>query len=100
MYYECHITFEVHPKISEKDVEEHSEAVTGWRFSKIDGDSVLGKGTRFYLTRNFPVKHGKRNTHIMLDLAANQLGCLPGYGVLRTKIEAVIYDSKKEIHFD
>lgn len=40
MYYEIHVTF--------RDVQ--PLAFSGWSSSKIDGDPVLGTGTRWYMT--------------------------------------------------
>lgn len=86
-YYECHVTFMAAP-------DSRPDMVTGWIFSKIDGDPVLGKGVKSYLTRQFPTSTSLDAVISRTEEAAMVLRNT-GYDVLRTKVELVVYDSKQ-----
>lgn len=98
-YYECHITFTFiwHDTT---DLKALIERDTGWKWSQIDGDPVLGPGRKTYLTKHFPAS--TNTSHTMADAepvvakmakaAAYLRGC--GLEVLREKVELVIYDTK------
>lgn len=87
-YYECHITIESdNPSAIEKDILECQ-----WKFSKIDGDPVLGMGIKCYATKNFPIKFQEANVITMLESVAEYFITLK-HKVVRSKIEKVIYDN-------
>lgn len=84
--YECHITTTV----------AHAEEATrlaasfGWKTSEIKRDPVLGDGSYFYLTahhKNFREMYGA------MRMVAGELRAA-GCGVLREKIEHIVYDTK------
>ncbi len=84
-YYECHVTF----MTSEGD-----PRITGWKFSAIDGDPVLGAGVKSYLTRQFKDSKPLADVIAEVEFAAAQLRD-SGLRVLRRKVEHVIYDTKQ-----
>lgn len=88
-YYELHVTF-----VSEPDgTEPPSSIPRGWKFSRIDGDPVLGDGIKSYLTRQLAHKLGLAHAKDLLDQAADKLKVL-GYQILRKKVELVVYDAR------
>jgi hypothetical protein len=87
-YYECHVTMLGDPDKIEKDTNS-----IGWKFSKIDGDPILGVGIKCYATKHFPAKD------VVGDVVEKVKGVslfmrLAGHQVLRDKVELVVYDSK------
>lgn len=91
-YYECHITIEQLPNQSREHVRQAVER-TGWKFSAIDGDPVLGNKVLCYATRHFanqmaPGDVSQRMNIVAEDLSTNQLK------VVRQKVELVVYDTK------
>lgn len=86
-YYECHITFRSNPKYSCYDPD-------GWKYSRIDGDPVLGKGVKEYYTTFFKEEENLDFIITKLELAADRVRN-QGHEVLRTKVELVMYDNKK-----
>jgi hypothetical protein len=93
MYYECHIT--IAPNAFK---ESHIQLVIeklGWKFSKIDGDPVLGTGTRYYATKNYPKEAHKKCVMHELKSTSEQLEFGFGFDVRRAKIEVVVFDTKK-----
>lgn len=84
-YFECHVTFRT------TDGDPH---VSGWKFSAIDGDPVLGSGVKSYLTRQFRDTKPLAEVVNEVEFAAAQLRD-EGLPVLRTKVEHVCYDSKQ-----
>jgi len=91
-YYECHLTFYLPVKGSGDDL----ERLTGWKFSQIDGDPVLGKGIKSYLTKIY--KHtetaGQVRSHI--EKIKHQLESVFDIRSIREKIEVVIYDNRAQ----
>ena len=86
-YYECHVTFNL-PTTS------HGRPpISGWKFSAIDGDPVLGAGVKCYLTRQFKASRELADVIDDLEGVASELR-RNGIEVLRTKVELVVYDSK------
>lgn len=83
-YYEAHVTFS-----STKEI-----GLFGWKFSKIDGDPVLGDGVKSYLTRQFKATRPLSAVVEELEQVATNLREDYGEDVLRTKVELVVYDSK------
>lgn len=87
-YYESHVTMEGDPVVVKPLVEN-----LGWKFSKIDGDPILGKGVKCYATmhHSFAIPEGD-----VLDVLHITAAALRGNGVnvTREKIEVVIYDTK------
>ncbi len=84
--FEAHITC---PREKSDDVKQFA-GLTGWSFSAIDGDPVMGKQAYCYLTAYRPVAEEllaemAKLSHLLLE--AN----VP---VLREKIERIIYDTK------
>lgn len=89
-YYEAHITLQA-PRERLSEVRELVEAV-GWRFSAIDGDPVLGPGTKMYATRHFNERLGSDGVLLELFKTADALGAL--VEILRRKVELVLYDDR------
>lgn len=87
MTFECHIT--CHIKDSEK-VEEESIFSKHWKFSKIDGDPLLGAKPHCYLTCH---SVGFKDIKEDMNTTAERLTS-KGIEVLRKKIEEIVYDSK------
>lgn len=87
-YYECHVTM-----IGVAAEIEHSVSKIGWKFSKIDGDPILGEGIKCYATKHYPVKIEANDVVTFVREASSAMkNC--GHTVLRDKVELVIYDSK------
>ncbi len=92
MYYECHVTMEGDPAIIEDAVKTEK-----WKFSRIDGDPVLGAGVKCYATRLFPWSKQKEWVIDVLKQTARHLGDYKTVKVLRQKVELVIYDTKQGV---
>lgn len=88
-YYECHVTFTSDQKYLEQA--KGLAALIGWKFSKIDGDPVLGEGVKCYLTTHYNARKSVDRIKRMLNAAHNDLEN-HGFKVLRKKIELVIHD--------
>lgn len=90
-YYECHITIEATPGCRHF-IQLQVERLK-WKFSAIDGDIILGDGTKFYATRHF--NHRLESTEVLDHLfeAARHLESQK-IKVIRKKIELVIYDDR------
>lgn len=87
-YYEAHITLNGDPEFSKESVES-----INWKFSKIDGDPVMGDGVKCYATRHFNAKWPTEDVVAWLFAAATKLNRL-GIEVTRRKVELVIYDDR------
>ena len=88
-YYECHITL-----IAKPESKTHLEKETGWKFSIIDGDPLLGDGIKSYLTRHYPKTMSEAD--IIKEMKyASDICIVHGFDVLRAKIELVLYDDIK-----
>ncbi len=89
MLFECHIT------VSTDDAEIATQVAKDkhWKTSEIARDPVLGDSTFFYLTT-----HSKDYNEMWARLreAADQLA-YDGVGVLREKIELIMYDTKVKV---
>lgn len=89
MKFESHITL----------LREHSIAVneiaqfTGWTYSQIDGDPIMGKQAYCYLTAYDASPHilHSRMMEVVRLCKASQVE------PLRTKIEAIVFDSKTDV---
>jgi len=92
-YYECHITLEgkpVHKENTSRQVEQ-----LGWKFSAIEGDIVLGGGTKWYATRHFNSrKYSVEDVLHFLHSTADLLTTYKTLKVIRRKIELVLFDSR------
>lgn len=86
-YYECHITINGDPARIKSAVENFK-----WKFSKIDGDPVMGAGVKCYATRHFNAKLSQREVVDILLKAAAHFGY--SYEVTRRKVELVIFDDR------
>ena len=84
-YYECHVTF-----MADKDFKEQVEAL-GWRYSRIDGDPMLGAGVKTYATKHFNAKLHLDVVVEAVNTAATMLA-MKGARVQRVKVEVVVYD--------
>ena len=88
-YYEAHITLlSNNPAYVEVKVKSQN-----WKFSKIDGDPVLGDGIKCYATKHFP----SRNTPEVMIAELHRVATIlngPNSEVIRRKIELVIYDDR------
>ncbi len=89
-YFECHITMLGDPKEIEPLVKN-----TGWKFSAINGDPVLGDGVKCYATMLFSSLKTEKFCLDMLLITANLLQGA-GVEVLRRKVERVIYDDRSD----
>lgn len=87
-YYECHITMLGDPEVLKPLVEK-----TGWKFSCINGDPVLGDGIKCYATMFHNIRTEEQ---IVLTYLGMTAACLRerGVNVIRRKIERVVYDDK------
>ena len=90
-YYECHVTFMAS---TDDDPATMAPTATGWKFSQIDGDPVLGGGVKSYFTRQFRESIPLEDVRYRVDEIAEVLTA-QGYEVLRRKVELVVYDSKQ-----
>lgn len=88
--FECHITC----NISDAAKVENAGKLTEWKFSKIDGDPVLGKKVFCYLTL-----HHKDLIAIraMLSTMTETLRVF-GVEVVRQKIELIVFDTENYSH--
>jgi hypothetical protein len=82
--FEAHITYDIEHKSRVAALCPH-----GWKFSKIDGDPVMGTKVFCYLT-------SYRNDDQELLRAARAAVGMVGVLPLRLKIERIVYDSKIE----
>lgn len=85
-YYEVHITF-MQEKNSSIFVSDR------WKFSMIDGDPILGKGVKCYLTRQYPRSKSTNVIKNEIEEIASRLTKL-NCKVIRKKIELVIFDER------
>jgi hypothetical protein len=88
--YECHITMIGNPEIIEGMVKD-----TGWHFSKIDGDPLLGSGVKCYATTNIDKDHITLESCITLMNSVAIHLSKQGISVIRQKIEDIVYDTKR-----
>lgn len=105
-YYECHITIEPHEaanagearmfKDAVRESVEQTLGIKGWKFSAIDGDPLLGAGTKFYATTHFSARRPLRWVCGELDTMCAFLSIACDYRILRRKIELVVYDVHEE----
>lgn len=92
-YYESHITLVAPDSLADR-IRTMVEAA-GWKFSKIDGDPVLGDGVKMYATHNYPTDVGIAYvTAALHGTSIGLIGC--GYRVIRRKIETVVFDQIEE----
>lgn len=87
-YYELHVT------MREASVEAAKEAVEsiGYVYSRIDGDIVIGAGTKCYATKHFSLSCTEEVMIEEVEWAAKRL-TEKGCHVVRKKVEKVLYDS-------
>lgn len=97
MYYEAHITLE-EPTENTGFIELHA-ALIDWKYSKIDGDPVLGKKTFHYLTKHFPKNTDNKTVGLEeREIIQNYIEKISadtkekGFNVIRHKLELVVYD--------
>ena len=84
--FESHITCHI------KDAAEVERIGTlyNWKFSKIDGDALMGAKPFCYLTAYNPTKAGMYTDMLLRKSSLENAGV----EVLRTKIEEIIWDTK------
>lgn len=88
-YYECHIT--ICPTFTNDD--ERLVTKSGWVFSRITDDIVLGKGAKAYATKHFNIRKDEQVIVTELEATAHKYR-QAGLIVFRTKVEKVIYDNR------
>lgn len=83
-YWEAHVTF-----YSQKEL-----GYPTWKFSKIDGDPVLGKGIKMYLTKQFK---GSVPIESILEEMRGVTKHIWDSGAesFRRKVERVVFDTKE-----
>jgi hypothetical protein len=88
--YECHITF------NRADAEqiEGGPLSIGWKFSKIDGDPVLGQKVYCYLTAH-DIDYASMFQKMWATIYAVRDH---GIEVVRAKIEHIVYDERSPKH--
>lgn len=91
-YYECHITMNCPTEAHRMAAKQVTERL-GWKFSTIQGDIVLGDGSKSYATRHYNVRHSEAAVLVALMQAADELA-RHGAAVVRRKMERVIYDDR------
>lgn len=87
--FEMHVTLVGNPAAIEDAV-----SVLGcWKFSKIDGDPVLGAGVKCYAT-----SYDRTNEEHAIALVQNaaEFFRLSGLRVVRVKVERIVYDERFE----
>ena len=87
-YYESHLTLNGDPVAIRAAVES-----IRWKFSKIDGDPVMGDGVKCYATRHFNARNSSAAVVTNLHEAAEAMIRL-GVEVTRRKVELVLYDDR------
>jgi hypothetical protein len=101
-YYECHITFMMPGGCAAPDTIRYLEKNTGWRFSQIDGDPVLGPGSKCYLTKHYPASTNTSHATAEADRAVQLMEKVARFvssaelQVLRQKVELVLFDTKAD----
>lgn len=88
-YYECHITMMGDPEVVKAAVERH-----GWKYSRIDGDPVMGPGVKQYATRHYNERMGHDTVLTVLLETASRIGSVPGIEITRRKTELVLFDDR------
>lgn len=94
--YECHITIEATGEYMQQKAQELIEK-RGWKFSKIDGDPVLGKGVKCYATNHFAAKKNVDEVIRNMSYLAEELFAA-SFLVIREKVELIIFDTKRAIY--
>lgn len=89
-YYECHITM-----LGDKEQIRRCVEATGWKFSAIDGDPVLGAGVKCYATMFYNQRVPEYQVQAAVRVAANEL-TEAGIQVTRRKVELVIFDDRSD----
>jgi hypothetical protein len=97
-YYECHIT--IVPDTSSWPVEFNErvkKAVerTGWVYSMIENDIILGHGSKHYATQHFNRDFTVPEVVQLLDITADMLQAL-GFKIIRRKVELVLHDVRSK----
>lgn len=89
MNFECHITFPASDSMIARTTA-GQRGFEGWKYSVIEGDPLLGPGVHAYLTR-----HSINYITLFTGMKA-LVGALTqnGVGVIREKIELIMYDTK------
>lgn len=87
-YYELHITMD-----GDRDNARRATDAVGWKFSAIDGDIVLGAGTKMYATHHLNPRLSPEDAKRQLIDVAHYIEHR-GVTVLRRKVELVIFDDR------
>lgn len=92
-YYEVHITMEDGHGAALRDRIKYLLSSYNWKYSRIDGDPILGDGVKQYATRHYHRRTQMEYVRMQLDLMHLDLERI-GAIVVRKKIEAVLVDEK------
>lgn len=92
-YYELHITME-EPAERREFLRAAVQSATGWKFSAIDGDIVMGDGVKFYATTHLNARLPERTVLLSLHQAADRLANAFSINVTRRKVERVLFDDR------
>lgn len=84
--FEAHITVDA---VHADRLQRVSKGLIGWKFSKIDGDPIMGLGTRCYLTA-----YDKDDKQLLTRMKSIVVGLeLIDIPHLRQKIEHIVFDT-------
>ena len=92
-YIELHVTMTGDP-VAIKPVVEN----IGWKFSRIDGDPVLGLGVKCYATKQAKYKEDHFEEASRTVLMAGEALRNAGLTVVREKVEVVVFDRIHKPH--
>ncbi len=100
--YEAHITIDAHPS-EVSYLEKFCTTDTYWKFSKIDGDPVLGNGVKVYFTAHAKDIAGYLLLKAQMKIVSKAFSVYKLYmnsKIVRMKIEKICFDVRgKDLEF-